>query len=377
MKILVDPQIFNQQKYGGISRYYTEIFSVLAKKPAVDVNIPIYSTDNIYLKDSDLLTKNIFLTSLYNTLAFLGISTKSLRKKNANQLLEKICHENNYDVFIPTYYDPYFLDLIREKPFVLTVYDMIHELMPQYFENDPYNVIEFKSILIEKASRIIAVSNNTKNDILKFYPHIDPDKIVVIYHGSSIKIDRNVNVDLPSSYILYVGSRANYKNFTFLVNAIDPILKDNPNLILLAAGGGEFTDEEIDFIKKKGLDKQILQKNFEENELGLFYKNAIFFVFPSLYEGFGIPVLESMACGCPIILSDSSSFPEVAGQAGMYFDCTSEADLRQKMKMLLKDENLRKQFSEKGLLQVKKFDWEVAAKQCLEVYILAAEDIRE
>jgi len=374
MKILLDPQIFSQQTYGGISRYYTEIFSELEKRKNVEVILPIYYTDNFYLKTTNLLSKNKVLTSFYNILSFLNISTKTLRRKKSEKLIKQVCQDGNYDVFVPTYYNPYFLQMIGKKPFVLTVYDMIHELFPQYFSDDPYQVVENKKKLIYKATRIIAVSHNTKKDILSIFPDINPDKIHVIYHGSSIKINNNITVNLPDNYILYVGSRADYKNFKFLVNAIKPILTENPDLVLLAAGGGKLTEEEINFIKESGLRQQIKQKSFDEKELGHFYKNAKFFVFPSQYEGFGIPVLESMACGCPIILSNSASFPEVAGDAGIYFDIRSEDDLRGKIRMLLKDANLRKQFSVKGLEQAKKFDWKVAAEQCFEVYKQAVED---
>ncbi|UQB68335.1 glycosyltransferase family 4 protein [Epilithonimonas zeae] len=377
MKILLDPQIFSQQTYGGISRYYTEIFSELDKREDVEVVLPIFYTDNSYLKTSNLLSKNKILVSFYNILSFFKISTKTLRKKKSEKFLKQVCRDNNYDVFVPTYYNPYFLDLIGEKPFVLTVYDMIHELFPEYFFDDPYRVTEYKKELIYKATRIIAVSYNTKKDILRIFPDINSEKIHVIHHGSSIKIEEHNKVNLPKNYILYVGSRADYKNFRFLVNAIKPILKENPDLVLLAAGGGEFKGDEINYIEEKGLSQQIRQKNFEENELGQFYKNAKFFVFPSQYEGFGIPVLEAMACGCPIILSNSASFPEVAGDAGIYFDSTSEKDLRDKIRMLLDNDNLRKQFSEKGLEQVKKFNWKVAAEQCLEVYRQAVEDKRK
>ncbi|MCG2792339.1 MAG: glycosyltransferase family 4 protein [Weeksellaceae bacterium] len=368
MKILLDPQIFNQQAYGGISRYYAEVFSILSKKNDVEVILPIYQSENAYLKQTDLIRRNGAINVLYNVLSFVKISTRKLRKKKTEQLINKCFGENNYDLFIPTYYNPYFLDKINGKPFVLTVYDMIHELMPQYFEDDPFNVAEFKSILITKASKIIAVSNNTKKDILRVYPQINPDKIAVIYHGSSIKRDPNATVNLPFNYILYVGSRADYKNFDFLVAAATPLLKANPNLFLVAAGGGKWEDEEIKKIKKLGLAKQILQKDFEENELGYYYKNAQLFVFPSLYEGFGIPVLEAMAMGCPIILTKHGSFPEIAGDAAIYFDSNSEDDLREKILLLLENKALKTEFVQKGLEHVKKYNWEDAAEKCLKVY---------
>lgn len=369
MKILLDPQIFYQQTYGGISRYYTEIFSILSKKNDIDIFLPIYQSDNAYIKNTTLLVENKNLNILLNILNFFKISTKSFRKKKSDQLIEKYFRAKDYDLFIPTYYNPYFLKFIGNKPFVLTVYDMIHEMMPQYFTDDPYNVVDNKKILIEKATKIIAVSHNTKKDILTFFPSIDPEKIEVIYHGSSIVYDPKIKVDLPENYLLYVGARSNYKNFKFLVKAMVPILQNNKELMLIAAGGGAFTEEETEFIKNFGIEKQIIQRNFRENELAHFYKNAVAFIFPSLYEGFGIPVVESMACGCPIVLTKCGSLPEVAGDAGIYFDSYSEQDLRDKIQMLLSDEKLRQYYSEKGLQHAKKYDWNEAAEQCMQVYL--------
>lgn len=368
MKILLDPQIFDHQTYGGISKYYTEIFSILGHKKNVEVILPRYSSDNVYIQTTDLLVKNPKLLFFYKLLSFFKISSRTLRKKNSDQLLQKVFHENNYDVFVSTYYNPYFLNQINHKPFVLTVYDMIHEILPEYFTDDTFNVSKNKLIQLNTATKIIAVSNNTKKDILKIYPHINPDKIVVIHHGSSIKINPEITVALPKNYVLYVGARANYKNFKFLVNSMIPSFNEDPSLILIAAGGGEFSDEEIKFINGKNLSKQVIQRNFKDNELGHFYSQAQCFVFPSLYEGFGIPVLEAMACGCPIILSNRGSFPEVAEEAGIYFDTNSENDLTNKIKIVLNDADMRKQYVERGLQQVKKYNWENAAEQCLKVY---------
>ncbi|WP_262150892.1 glycosyltransferase family 4 protein [Chryseobacterium foetidum] len=372
MKILLDPQIFYQQTYGGISRYYTEVFSVLSKKKGVEIILPVYNSDNAYLKETDLPAKNKSLHILYKVLSFLKISTRSLRKRKSDQLLETKFQENDYDVVVPTYYNPYFLEKINGKPFVLTVYDMIHELLPQYFVDDDFRVVERKALLLDKATKIIAVSHNTKKDIVKVYPHIDPDKIVVVYHGTSIRMHSNVKVDLPENYVLYVGARPNYKNFKFLVKSIESLLKNDSSLMLIAAGGGKFDEEESAYLKSLGVEKQVVQRRFEENELGHFYRQAKCFVLPSLYEGFGIPVVESMACGCPIILSTHGSLPEIAGDAGIYFDSESENDLKEKIEELINNPEMRTEYAKKGLEHVKKYDWNEAAEQCLQVYKDAA-----
>lgn len=369
MKIILDPQVFNMQTYGGISRYYTEIFSRLKKNKKLSITLPIDSSNNVYIVNSGLLLKEKKLvTSFIKTLNALGISTRSLNRKISEKQTKEPLKNTNFDLFVPTYYDPYFLEHIGKTPFVLTVYDMIHELMPEYFIGDPWNVTINKKILIEKATKIIAVSKNTKKDIIKVYPYIDESKIEVIYHGNSIQINHNVVVDLPDNYILFVGSRDNYKNFYFLVEAIKDLLIKDSTLKLICAGGGEFKEEEIEIIKSIGLQEQVEQRYFEEEQLGLFYKNARCFVFPSMYEGFGIPVLESMACGCPIVLSNASSFPEVAGNAGIYFQVNNHEDLKSKIEKVLEDENYRNFYIEKGFEQVKQFDWDVASSQCLELY---------
>lgn len=372
MKIILDSQAFNYQKYGGVSRYYTEIFSELQKNKSIAIDTPWFFTKNIYYKESILFNnKQKKKTFWLGLLSNLGISIRKKSRKLNFSETKKALLENNFDVFIPTYYDPYFLELIDKKPFVLTVYDMIHELFPQYF-SDGEKMKENKLLLIEKATRIIAVSQNTKKDILKLYPHIDASKIDVIYHGTSIKTTENKNIDLPSHYILYVGSRENYKNFIFLLESAKELLKKDSNLHLVCAGGGEFSKEEKELLKSLELENQIIQKDFEESELGQFYKKSKCFVFPSIYEGFGIPVLESMASGCPVVLGNHSSFPEVAENAGVYFKMNDKEDLKNKIEELLENEALRNEFIAKGLEQVKKFTWENAAEQCLEVYKKAA-----
>lgn len=368
MKILLDSQIFDQQQYGGISRYYIELFSILSQKNN-KVIIPFYSTANVYYGQSILVTFQQKVYSLYLRLLIkFRIRYKEDTIARNKKYLKKTILSKQYDLFIPTYYNTYFLKDIGSKPFVLTVYDMIHELFPEYFKNDTLNVVENKRCLMEKATRIIAVSENTKQDIIKIYPHIDIAKIDVVYHGCSIKKVYKAIDYLPVNYILFVGVRDNYKNFTFLVTSIAEFLINNHNLFLICAGGGTFNTIENELICKFGLENQVFQRSFQEDELATFYKKAKCFVFPSQYEGFGIPVLESMTCGCPVVLANHSSFPEVAGNAGVYFELNNSKDLRGKIEMLVQNESIRNEYSQKGLEQVEKFSWQKAAKECLIVY---------
>ncbi len=368
MRIIVDPQIFNMQTYGGISRYYTEIFARIKKHDDVEVVLPIYETTNVYLKASNLiLKKNKIIFKILNILPKFGISTRSLIKKKTEKIFSETVKNNNFDVFVPTYYDPYFLNFIGNKPFVLTVYDMIHELFPEYFVDDKQTAIN-KKTLIKKATKIIAISQSTKQDILKFYPETDASKIEVVYLSHSITSDVNKKIVVPDDYILFVGNRSIYKNFNFFINAIAPVLNDNPSLFVVAAGGSKFTNEEIKLLKDLKIVDQVLQTSFKEDELAAYYYNAKCFVFPSEYEGFGIPVLEAMASQCPVVLANHSSFPEVAGDAGVYFRLNDALDLRSKIQQLLDDKKFRQLYIEKGIRQAANFSWNNTAQSCKKVF---------
>lgn len=262
MKLLLDPQIFNSQKFGGISRYYTEVFNRLMASNKIC--FPSYSVQNVYFNESKLFSNRQKAYFFYlRVLSKFKIRNKENTKKRNLSLFKRVVSKQKFDLFVPTYYDSYFLNYIGSKPFVLTVYDMIHELFPEYFMTDKI-VVPNKKFLMERATRIIAVSENTKKDILTIYPHIDSNKIDVVYHGCSIKVNPNIKVSLPEKYILFVGTRPNYKNFIFLVQSVQQILINDQELYLICAGGGDFSQSEKEMISNLGLEtkyyKNILMK---------------------------------------------------------------------------------------------------------------------
>jgi len=359
IKILLDPQIFNNQTFGGISRQYTEIYKHLDQNEDVLVQCPIFYTDNIYYKESELFRgtyqQNQDFKIRYSQI-FRNYLPKKLKKKNLKETVKQLKAQTS-EVFIPTYYDLYFLDALGQTPFVLTVYDMIHELFPKYFAGDKFTASS-KKLLLEKATKIIAISQNTKDDILRIYPHIEASKIEIVYLASSIKLDDTSPPNLPENYLLFVGHRSLYKNFSFFIQAVAPILTTYPDLVVLCAGGPQFTEEECQLIGELGIKKQVVQQDFEDVHLASYYKNANCFIFPSEYEGFGLPVLEAMISQCPVVLPKHSSFPEVAGEAGVYFELNNAEDLRKKIYGLLKDPESRQHYIKKGLEQATKFSWE-------------------
>ena len=372
MKLLLDPQAYNMQQFGGISRYHTEVLVELQREGRLKIECPIVYSDNLHLKEYGLFQnfRNTFVDASWMPKFLKKKLVKKFRKQNI-KLTRKALAKQEFDVFISTYYDPYFLENLGSKPFVLTLHDMIHDIFPQYFTRDKYTVAR-KKLLLEKATRVICVSENTKKDILRFYPHIDASKLDVVYLAQSIDTQSKSDVSLPENYILFVGNRTIYKNFNFFIKAVAPLLLADSDLFVICAGGNAFERDEIAMLQNLGISNQIIQRNFEDHELASYYSNAKCFVFPSEYEGFGIPVLEAMACGCPVVLANHSSFPEVAGNAGIYFELNNAADLKNKVDELLTNETLRQDFIKRGLDNAAKFSWKKTAQACLEVYKKAA-----
>jgi glycosyltransferase involved in cell wall biosynthesis len=281
---------------------------------------------------------------------------------------KRLLFKHDFDVFHPTYYNPYFLKYIYKKPFVLTIYDMIHELYPKLFSKKD-KTPEWKKLLAQKADKIIAISKNTKKDILKLY-NVDENKIEVIYLGNSLKNDAfsTPNIKLPDNFILFVGDRIGYKNFDFFIRSIAPLLRNDASLYVVCSGGGKFSEKESNLIKELNIKNSVLQYSVDDRILSYFYQKARVFVFPSLYEGFGIPVLESFSCGCPIALSMTSSLCEVAGDAALYLNPMDEFSIRETVSKIIYSEEIRKELQIKGFKQLEKFSWEKTAKDTLNVY---------
>ena len=386
MKILYDYQIFTKQNYGGVSRYFYELMDNL-RAHKIDIEIPINYSKNIYIKEADFLSKPLKGYTEYKDFLF-GLRPKGKAKiykllqklnfiKNAETANQKISIEclkkQNFDIFHPTYYDSYFLKYIGKKPFVLTIYDMIHETYPELFSADN-KIARQKKILAQKAEKIIAISENTKKDIIKFIG-INEDKILVIHLGNSINRQENnlkINTDLlkklPEKYILFVGNRASYKNFDNFSKALIPLFKINKKLNAVCAGGGEFSDKEINFFKTFNITDKFRQYSVNDSDMTLLYKNALVFVFPSLYEGFGLPILEAFNCGCPVAASNRGSLPEIAGNAAAYFNPEDISSITDAINNIIADDGTKEKMKKNGFEQLKKFSWEKTAEKTLAVY---------
>ena len=358
MKVLFDHQIFSVQEYGGVSRLFSELYSGL-KYFNVESDLSLLVSNNENIKH---LGKKPFFKG-YDFWGKLTLMERYNRIFSIKKLLL-----DTFDIFHPTYFKPYFLPYLNSRPFVLTVHDMIHEKFYMKMRNSQ-QIIRWKKLLIEKSHAIIAVSQNTKNDLIKIY-NIDPKKIHVIYHGNSLKNpnSKNKRIHLPDTYILFVGGRKDYKNFGLFVRAIAKIIKKNDVIKLVCVGGGRFDDNEINLLNSLDMRENVIQLTLDDEELAYCYHKALCFVFPSLYEGFGIPLVEAFHSGCPVIASKIESFKEVADDAVIYFDPYSVDSIEQSISRVMYDDTLRNKLIRLGKLRAKDFSWKKTIAQTIDVY---------
>jgi glycosyltransferase involved in cell wall biosynthesis len=344
MKIVFDHQIFQAQKYGGISQYFAELYKRLS-----DSDITIRYSRNRYIDRpvTELPSQKYLEMAGYYLIDFLN------KQNTILQLSE------DFDIFHPTYYNPYFLKHLGSKPYVITVFDMAHERYPEMF-GDAAMIIRNKKLVVENATRIIAISQSTKDDMLQEY-EIDPDLITVIHLATSLT---PMITPAPSEnrYILFVGSReAGYKGFYEFAKAVGCLLREDKDLHVVCAGGGPLTNEEICMFYPD-VQSRVYQVTFKNNdELAGYYQDAEVVVFPSWIEGFGIPQLEAMTCGCPIACSDIPVFHEITGDVAEYFDPKDTESIRSAIVRASR-------IGRNGQSRAKEFSWDKMAEQTIKVY---------
>ena len=256
-----------------------------------------------------------------------------------------------------------------DTPKVITVHDMIHEKYNYQFPNSKkISMQKYKAI--KKADHVICISQNTKNDLIEIF-NVSPNKLSVIYHGfnSLTGVEGKVhNSSNPKPYILYVGDRFGYKNFEIFLYAYSSSHWLINNFDVVCFGGSEFSSNEHERIGQLKLSNKIKRVSGSDALLADCYRGASLFVYPSLYEGFGMPLLEAMSLGCPVACSGTSSMPEVAGDAGAYFDPRSIDSMRDQIEVVLNSSERRAELVAKGNIRFRAFDWSDSASQTLQVY---------
>lgn len=378
MKVLYDPQAFDMQTHGGVSRCFAELY---AHRPAfVDASISIKETNNVCLKDlgfpeagdvykhflcaKDTKLKHFLFKLTYN-LKYGKFSRWDKRPLINQYETESVIKKGDFDIFHPTFFDDYFLPFLGKKPFVITVHDMI----PEIFSMD-HSQAKQKLAVIPKAAHIIAVSGQTKKDLVRIM-NVPEEKVSVVYHGADEEpYIPSSTAPFAEEYILYVGTRYEYKNFKAFCKSCVGILKRHPQLKIVCTGV-PFSPEEIQLFESLGIKDRMVHRFVQtRQELFDLYHYAITFVYPSKYEGFGIPILEAYKADCPVMLNRASCFPEIAGDAAVFFDLNSEkSDFEEQFETLYRltgDE--RGELIQRQRERMKLYSWSKSAAQLADVY---------
>ncbi len=363
MKIAYKHQIFSAQRFGGISRYFVE----LAK------NISLLKKNEDMVKIISPLHINNYLTNEINKVSIQGIRSPDFRGSSSvcsivNSFFSPILIRNfEPDLIHETYYNSITKNTSRAKK-IITVFDMVHEIFLEQFSKKD-NTTEEKKIAIQEADHIICISENTQKDLVRILD-VDINKTSVIHLGYSLsetKTKFQVKNDRP--YLLYVGGRDGYKNFSRFVQAYANSKEIMNSFDIVMFGSKNFTNEEIKIFEKLNIRKENIKAvDGDDTKLANYYRNAELFVYPSLYEGFGIPPLEAMSYGCPVICSNTSSIPEIVGDAAILFDPYSLESISNSIETVLSNNELRSTLISKGFEQIRKFSWEKCAKETFDVY---------
>lgn len=285
--------------------------------------------------------------------------------------LEFLLKRSKPDVFFsPTHYLPIF----APKHCVISILDISYIKYPELFQKSDLNQLtKWTKYSVKKAKSILTISQTSKDDIIKVYGVTD-NRIVVTYPGiknESRIMNQELEIDairrkygFKGDYILFVGTLQPRKNIVRLVEAFSKI-KDDIKLVIVGKRGWLY-EEILDAPKKFDIqDKVKFLDSVPDEDLPALYKNATCFVLPSLYEGFGLPVLEAMKYGCPVITSNVSSLPEAGGNAALYVNPLDVNNIKKNLELIINNSKLRKEFIKKGYEQVKKFSWEKTARETL------------
>ena len=376
MKLLYDFQAFFMQKYGGVSNSFVKLIENLPKD--VDYDIALRECDNTHLINSNVKSSfdsiklnpvNFLINKpfrgkgvLYSLYEYLFPMKTSYGRNKAISVEALI--SGNYDIFHPTFFDPYFLPYIGNKPYVLTVHDMIPELYYSPRNKQIFN----KRKLALGASHLIAVSEKTKSDMIDIWG-LQESKITVIYHGAPEKKQSSDEPIVDGKYILYVGQRHTYKSFIPMLKNLVPVLRRHKEIILICTGP-DFSKEEISLFNKYGIIDRIAHICPDDRDLNNLYTNALCFIYPSQYEGFGIPILEAYSASCPVLLNNRSCFPEIARDAAVYFNLdNNQSDLESVLEnfLIISDSDM-KSLLERQKSRLNDFSWKRSAQKLSEVY---------
>jgi len=362
MEVVIDGYIYHAQKTGGISRIFNEVLPVMCLlDPSISIKLIMHTTKS----DLSKRIEQIIIPNLEKYLLPRNLWKDFYPFLNNLLINQKVKYTKNR-IFHSTYYRS--LAGWRGKQ-IFSVYDLIYEKYPEAF-NDARDVIHLKSQAFKRADHLICISNATKQDLIHHY-NIPEEKISVSHlgYGEQFRPVKSSDIDfrMDAPFILYVGGRAKYKGFSDLITAYSewPLRRD----IKLVVVGNEWTKQEAELLSKMGIENQVLPLGqIDDQKLCDLYNQARAFVYPSHHEGFGLPLLEAMACACPLIASSIPSTHEVAGNVPFYFEAGNPESLLEALDVCIEKNRRDADQIKMGLLWVKQYSWQKTAQAMIDVY---------
>jgi glycosyltransferase involved in cell wall biosynthesis len=341
MDLVYDNIIFSLQQTGGISTYWSQLIKRL-QRDKVAVKFISGANNNIGAKEVAANSENII---------------ECIRDP---VLLSRFFNPSLKSIQVPFVFHSSYNRVSSNKKAVniLTVHDFIHER----FYSGPRKTLHCgqKKIAIQKSRKVICISENTRQDLLNYYPTLSPENIKVIYNGVSEQFQvLNGMPEQVKPFLIFIGSRQPYKNFNFVVQLVTELKEFDLYIV-----GKDFSPREMSLLKNiEGRFK--LFTNIGNTQLNELYNSAFALLYPSFYEGFGLPILEAMKAGLPFIALNASSIPEVAGNAG---ELLEHIDIDAAKEALNRIENCRSHYITRGLKQSQKFSWEKCYQETLNLY---------
>lgn len=368
MRVIFDSQIFCAQQFGGISRYFASLAREMAMMEGMQPRIvaPLHINDYV-ARLPDELVWGRKVRSSGKARMLVGAASAAMGELIQYGLRPHVVHQ--------TYYYPQ-PRLPRRAATVVSVYDMTYERYPENFPpND--SIPRWKSTAVARADHVICISEHTRRDLLEMYD-IPEERVSVTYLGydslATLLKEENPAVvrtrfcggDRP--YLLYVGSRTGCKNFPQLLRAFSSSQWLRETFTLLCFGGGGFTAAETARIRDSDVADCVRHASGPDSVLASAYRHAALFVYPSLYEGFGIPPLEAMSLDCPVACSDASSIPEVVGDAAAIFDPADPEAIRATLEAVLESTSMRDELVGRGRRRRDMFSWQRCARETADIY---------
>lgn len=360
MRIVLDLRIFGPQ-YGGLGRYNQQLLLNLAKQDHTNQYIVL-----VKKMSSDLPVIPANFSWKLCPYHWYSLQEQIFLPFILKKLKPDLVHFPHFNV--PIFYG---------GKFIVTIHDLIMTKFPS-IRTSTLNrfVFIFKRLAyqltirraIKKASKIIAVSKFTAEDI-KHYFHLNKnqaEKIKVVYEGlTPIKDTQEINDDLPEKFFLYVGNAYPHKNLEFLMTVFQQFLQTNPDFYLVLVGTHNYFYQELEKLAPQHV---IFAGFIGDKKLAVYYRQSQAYIFPSLYEGFGLPPLEALAHQVPVLSSSASCLPEILADAALYFDPQNKQDLLAKMQRIIIDEDLKKQLNINSVKILAKYSWEKMTQEIIQCY---------